>query len=65
MTEELVWIYEGKKYWFYYKKFEATISKTWDKKFRLMVAKEGVDLDYEFATLKKAKAVAEFFIANA
>ena len=62
---EGVWVKENGKYWYYNKKFEAVIEKTWDNKFRLRVAKTTVDLDYEFATLKKAKLVAEIFIAEA
>jgi hypothetical protein len=63
--KDYMWEKLDGKYWYTNKGFEATIENTWDKKFRLRVAKDTVDLDYEFSTLKKAKLVAEIFIANA
>lgn len=63
--KEKVWTKDNNKWWYYSNKFEATIEKTWDSKFRLMIAKTTVDLDCEFKTLKSAKIVAEIFITHA
>lgn len=64
IKKENIWYKDNGKWWYNVGKFEATIENTWDNKFRLRVAKDTVDLDYDFKTLTKAKLVAEVFIAN-